>query len=122
MHERSEEERRSRDVHARSPEGSRSLARLKEGGRRADPSHRGLEGSVSQRRVMPTRSLSPLPPAPLAAALEQFERAAEYVHLEPALREILRVPRREWTVRFPVELDDGSTRVFTGYRVHHNLS
>jgi glutamate dehydrogenase (NAD(P)+) len=77
---------------------------------------------VSQRRVMPTNGLSPLPPAALAAALEQFERAAEYLHLEPALREILRVPRREWTVHFPVEMDDGSTRVFTGYRVHHNLS
>jgi glutamate dehydrogenase (NAD(P)+) len=44
------------------------------------------------------------------------------VHLAPALREILRVPQREWTVRFPVALDDGSTRVFTGFRVHHNLS
>ena len=71
---------------------------------------------------MSTIDLSPLPPAPLAAALEQFERAAEYLHLEPALREILRVPRREWTVHFPVEMDDGSTRVFTGYRVHHNVS
>ena len=77
---------------------------------------------MSQRRVMSTIDLSPQPPAPLAAALEQFERAAEYLHLEPALREILRVPRREWTVHFPVEMDDGSTRVFTGYRVHHNLS
>ncbi len=71
---------------------------------------------------MSTIDLSPLPPAPLAAALEQFERAAEYVRLEPALREILRVPRREWTFHFPVEMDDGSTRVFAGYRVHHNLS
>jgi glutamate dehydrogenase (NAD(P)+) len=64
----------------------------------------------------------PTPPSPLAAALEQFERAAEYLHLESALREVLRVPQREWTVRFPVELDDGSTRVFTGFRVHHNVS
>ena len=77
---------------------------------------------MSQGRVTPTIDLSPTPPSPLAAALEQFERAAEYLHLEPALRELLRVPQREWTVRFPVELDDGSTRVFTGYRVHHNVS
>jgi glutamate dehydrogenase (NAD(P)+) len=77
---------------------------------------------VSQGRVTPTIDLSPTPPSPLAAALEQFERAAEYLHLAPALREILRVPQREWTVRFPVALDDGSTRVFTGFRVHHNLS
>ncbi|MCC7369257.1 MAG: Glu/Leu/Phe/Val dehydrogenase [Chloroflexi bacterium] len=66
--------------------------------------------------------MSPTPSSPLAAALEQFERAAEYLHLEPALRELLRVPQREWTVRFPVELDDGSTEMFTGYRVHHNVS
>ena len=77
---------------------------------------------MSQGRVTPTIDLSPTPPSPLAAALEQFERAAEHMHLEPALREILRVPQREWTVRFPVDLDDGSTRVFTGYRVHHNVS
>ena len=77
---------------------------------------------MSQGRVTPTIDLSPTPPSPLAAALEQFERAAEHMHLESALREILRVPQREWTVRFPVELDDGSTRVFTGYRVHHNVS
>jgi len=77
---------------------------------------------VSQGRVTPTIALSPAPPSPLAAALEQFERAAEHLHLESVLREILRVPQREWTVRFPVELDDGSTQVFTGYRVHHNVS
>ena len=32
-----------------------------------------------------------------------------------------RWPKREVTVRFPVQLDDGSTRVFTGYRVWHNV-
>ena len=77
---------------------------------------------MSQGRVTPTIDLVPTPPSPLAAALEQFERAAEYLHLESALREVLRVPQREWTVRFPVELDDGSPRVFTGFRVHHNVS
>ncbi len=58
----------------------------------------------------------------LAAALAQFEAAADHLGLDPALRAILRVPKREWTVRFPVKMDDGSVRVFSGYRVQHNLS
>jgi glutamate dehydrogenase (NAD(P)+) len=58
----------------------------------------------------------------LAAALAQFDAAADHIDLEPALREILRVPQREYTVNFPVKLDDGSVRVFSGYRVQHNVS
>jgi glutamate dehydrogenase (NAD(P)+) len=36
------------------------------------------------------------------------------------MREVLRHCKREFTVHFPVQMDDGSIRVFTGYRVHHN--
>jgi glutamate dehydrogenase (NAD(P)+) len=59
---------------------------------------------------------------PLAAALEQFEQAAEVLALEVGLREILRAPQREITMRFPVQTDDGSIRVFTGHRVWHNIT
>ena len=38
------------------------------------------------------------------------------------MRETLRAPHRELTVRFPVRLDDGRVRVFTGYRVQHNVA
>ena len=58
----------------------------------------------------------------LAAALAQFDAAADHLQLEPTLRAILRVPKREWTVNFPVTLDDGTVRVFTGYRVQHNVA
>ncbi|HEY3334684.1 MAG TPA: Glu/Leu/Phe/Val dehydrogenase [Candidatus Limnocylindrales bacterium] len=58
----------------------------------------------------------------LSAALEQFDAAAAYLGLDPGLREVLRVPQREFVVRFPVKLDDGSVRVHTGYRVQHNVS
>ena len=58
----------------------------------------------------------------LAAALEQFDAAADYLDLEPGLHAILRVPQREYTVNFPVKLDDGSVRVVSGYRVQHNVS
>ena len=48
-------------------------------------------------------------------------RAADKLNLGSAVREVLRYPKREVTVNFPVQLDDGTSRVFTGYRVWHNL-
>jgi glutamate dehydrogenase (NAD(P)+) len=61
-------------------------------------------------------------PTALESALAQFDRAADHLHLADDLRAILRVPKREWTVNFPVAMDDGRTRVFTGYRVQHNMA
>jgi glutamate dehydrogenase (NAD(P)+) len=58
----------------------------------------------------------------LDSALAQFDRAADHLGLDRATRALLRVPKREWTVNFPVTMDDGRTEVFTGYRVQHNLS
>ena len=58
----------------------------------------------------------------LAAALTQFDAAAEHLGLESDLRAVLRVPQRELTVNFPVKMDDGSVRVFSGYRVQHNVA
>ena len=58
----------------------------------------------------------------LESAITQFDAAANHLGLERGLRNVLRVPKREWTVRFPVTRDDGSTEVFTGYRVHHNVA
>jgi len=56
-----------------------------------------------------------------AVAQQQFDLAAERLNLDPGLRKVLREPRREFTVHFPVHMDDGSVEVFTGYRVQHNL-
>lgn len=55
-------------------------------------------------------------------AVEQFNQAADLIGLEDELRQILSTCKRELTVNFPVEMDDGSVKVFTGYRVHHNLA
>jgi glutamate dehydrogenase (NAD(P)+) len=53
----------------------------------------------------------------------QFERARQHMeHLEADLVEVLRQPRRTITVNLPVEMDDGRTRNFVGYRVLHNRS
>jgi glutamate dehydrogenase (NAD(P)+) len=56
-----------------------------------------------------------------AVAQQQFDLAAERLQLDDGMRRVLREPRRELTVHFPVKMDDGSVRVFTGYRVQHNL-
>ena len=58
---------------------------------------------------------------PWAVAQQQFDLAAERLNLDPGMRKVLREPRRELTVHFPVKMDDGSVEVFTGYRVQHNL-
>jgi glutamate dehydrogenase (NAD(P)+) len=58
---------------------------------------------------------------PWAVAQQQFDLAAERLQLDDAMRRVLREPRRELTVHFPVKMDDGSVEVFTGYRVQHNL-
>jgi hypothetical protein len=58
---------------------------------------------------------------PWAVAQQQFDLAADRLNLDPGLRRVLREPRRELTVHFPVKMDDGSVQVFTGYRVQHNL-
>ena len=58
---------------------------------------------------------------PWTVAQRQFDLAAERLNLDPGLRRVLRQPRRELTVHFPVKMDDGSVQVFTGYRVQHNL-
>lgn len=55
-------------------------------------------------------------------ALQQFDKAVGYLDLKPGIVEYLRVPKRELCVNFPVEMDDDSVRVFTGYRVHHNTA
>jgi glutamate dehydrogenase (NAD(P)+) len=53
-------------------------------------------------------------------AQRQFDHVAELLKLDPQVREILRWPLREYAFRIPVRMDDGSIRVFQGFRVQHN--
>jgi glutamate dehydrogenase/leucine dehydrogenase len=59
---------------------------------------------------------------PFDIANRQFEQAADLLHLEPDLREILKAPKRQLIVSVPVRMDDGHTEVFEGYRVQHNIA
>jgi glutamate dehydrogenase (NAD(P)+) len=51
-----------------------------------------------------------------------LDLAAERLQLDQAMHQVLREPKRELIVHFPVRHDDGSVRAYTGYRVHHNLN
>src|SRR6202035_1591606 len=60
--------------------------------------------------------------SPWLNAQRQFDNAAEILNLSSGLRAVLREVRRELVVRFPVKLDDGTVRMFEGYRVQHNVT
>jgi len=57
---------------------------------------------------------------PFEMAQTQFDRVADMLGLEPGVRELLRWPLREYHFTIPVRMDDGSVRVFRGFRVQHN--
>jgi glutamate dehydrogenase (NAD(P)+) len=55
-------------------------------------------------------------------AVARFELVADLLQLTSGLRDVLGHCKRELTVHFPVRLGNGDVRVFTGYRVHHNVA
>ena len=57
---------------------------------------------------------------PFKIAQAQLDQAAAILKLEPALHELLRWPQRELRVAFPVKMDDGTTKIFHGFRVQYN--
>jgi glutamate dehydrogenase (NAD(P)+) len=59
---------------------------------------------------------------PFETAKQQIDIVADLIKLDPGTREVLKHPKRELTVNFPVRMDDGSYRVFTGHRVQYNMA
>ncbi len=57
---------------------------------------------------------------PFTIAQRQFDEAAEILGLDEATREFLRWPMREFHFQIPVRMDDGSVRIFRGFRVQYN--
>jgi len=49
-----------------------------------------------------------------------FDKAANHLNLPSWVREVLKTPQRNVSIDFPVKMDDGSVKIFTGYRVQHN--
>ncbi len=57
---------------------------------------------------------------PFEVAQQQLDEAAALLHLDPAVHELLRWPIRELHVTLPVKMDDGTTRIFHGFRIQYN--
>jgi len=54
-------------------------------------------------------------------AMTQFDEAAKRLRLDPSWLEMIKQPRRSVIVKLPIQMDDGSFKVFTGYRVQHSI-
>ena len=109
---------RARNVLTGSRPGGGSAAVQVGGDREGRPAFRATR--LEDLRFMTTEQIAATI-NPWAVAQQQFDLAAERLNLDPGLRQVLREPRRVLTVTFPVKMDDGVVRVFTGYRVQHNL-
>jgi glutamate dehydrogenase (NAD(P)+) len=59
---------------------------------------------------------------PFRIAQQQLDVAAEKLGLDPGTHELLRWPQRELTVTLPVQMDDGTVKIFHGYRVQYNTA
>ena len=68
-------------------------------------------------RIAPREDLNPYRISQI-----QFDLAAEYLKLDPGLRQILRAPKRVMEVSVPTKMDNGQVKVFTGFRVQHNVA
>jgi glutamate dehydrogenase/leucine dehydrogenase len=68
-------------------------------------------------RVAPREDLNPFRISQI-----QFDMAAEFLKLDPGLRQVLRTPRRVLEVAIPIKLDNGQVKVFSGYRVQHSIA
>ena len=57
---------------------------------------------------------------PFRMAQAQFDSVADKLELDAATRDLLRNPMREYSFNIPIQMDDGSRKVFRGFRVQHN--
>ena len=55
-------------------------------------------------------------------AQKQLDEVADLMQLDPGIHERLRYPRKALVVSIPIKLDNGTTKVFAGYRVQHDQS
>ena len=57
---------------------------------------------------------------PFEISQRQLDKSAEKLNLDPSVHALLREPMRTLEVHFPVKMDDGTTKMFTGFRVQYN--
>ena len=89
-----------------------------------------LESVLTKPMELKTQNLLPpsgMPPRKSSKAFNsfqiaqaQFDKVAEYLGLDQPTKDLLRYPLREYQFAIPVRMDDGTARVFRGFRVQHN--
>lgn len=93
------------------PKGATGKARPKAALRKARHPH----------RLVSTRDTQ-IPISVFDNVMKQFDAAARELKLDPALLEFIKQPRRSTIAKLPVQMDDGTFRMFTGYRVQHSIA
>ncbi len=73
------------------------------------------------RSIVQRKDIS-IPISVFGNVMKQFDAAAKKLKLDPSLREFMKVPRRSTIVNLPVQMDNGSFRIFTAYRVQHSIA
>ncbi|MCF1192270.1 Glu/Leu/Phe/Val dehydrogenase [Mangrovimonas sp. AS39] len=72
-----------------------------------------LVAEIKETKKQPVRGM-------MDNVMEQFNSAADKIHLHPNIRKILSITNNEIVVNFPVKMDNGDVEIFRGYRVQHN--
>src|SRR5205814_9830599 len=89
---------------------------------RGRPTHSVSHVSMSTGGMMPAEGSNIQKELnPLANAERQFDEAATRLNLPEGLKEVIKRPRRATIVSLPIQMDDGTLKVFTGYRVQHSI-
>ncbi len=73
-------------------------------------------------RSVVQRKNTTIPISVFGNVMKQFDAAARKLKLDKSLLEFIKMPRRSTIVKLPVRMDDGSYRMFTGYRVQHSIA
>ncbi len=91
-------------------------------GEAARESFRNLLEKTLKAKAVRLETLAPIvsSPNPYKAVLDLLQIAGEKLKLDPGIHEMLKRPMRAIVLNIPVIMDDGSLRVFTGYRVQYN--
>lgn len=87
-----------------------------------DTSFKGLNDKIAKASCVECETLTPIvtTPNPYKAVLDLLQIAGDKLKLPAGILEILKHPMRTIILNIPVVMDDGTVRVFTGYRVQYN--
>lgn len=86
------------------------------------PKSKSARATIKSRRGMIQEGSKTIPISVFANVLKQFDAAARKLKIDPNLLAFIKEPRRSTIAKLPVVMDDGTTRIFTAYRVQHSIA